>query len=106
MCWVHFEGKGSWREDRKKREREEIKGWCGTDRGTAKQRKPRKKRGIQVSVVDYACWAGHFDPPLVLRERETLGEKGQLSDRWIERETESLGEEQQSENMIICNWLS
>lgn len=54
MCWVHFEGKGSWREDRKK-ERKEIKGWCGTDSGTAKQRKQRKKRGIQVSVVDYAC---------------------------------------------------
>lgn len=67
-----------------------------------------KKRGIQVSVVDYTCWAGHFDLSLVCRENETLGEKGQLSDRWIKkkkRESESTREELQSD-MINCNWLS
>lgn len=70
MCWVQSEEKDSWREDRtreRKREREEIKGWGGSDRGTVMQRKQRKKRGIQVSVVDYACWAGHTEPPLVWR---------------------------------------
>lgn len=79
MRWVHIE-EDSWREDRK-REREEIKGWGGSDRGTVKQRRQRKKRGIQVSVLDHACWAGHFDSPLVCREKATLGEKGHLSDR-------------------------
>lgn len=72
------------------------------------QRKQRKKRGIQVSVVDYTCWAGHFDLSLVCRENETLGEKGQLSDRWIKkkkRESERMREELQSD-MINCNWLS
>lgn len=67
-----------------------------------------EKRGIQVSVVDYTCWEGHFDLSLVCRENETLGEKGQLSDRWIKkkkRESESTREELQSD-MINCNWLS
>lgn len=64
MCSIHFEEKDSWGVDRKG-ERGEIKGWGGSEKRTAKQRKQRKKQGIQVSVVDYTCWAGHCDPTLV-----------------------------------------
>lgn len=42
------------------REREEMKGWGGSDTGTLKQRRQRKKRGIQVSVLDHACWGWDF----------------------------------------------
>lgn len=55
-------------------EREEIKGWGGRDRGTVKQRRQRKKRGIQVSDVDHACWVEHVEPPLVRKEEEMVGD--------------------------------
>lgn len=60
LCAGFTEEKDIWREDRK-RERK-LRGGAGSDRGTVKelQRRQRKKRGIQVSVVDYACWAGIF----------------------------------------------
>lgn len=74
MRRVQFEKKDSWREDGKKeREKEEIKGWGGGDRGTEKQRTQRKKRGIQVSVVDHACLAGYVDPPLVWEREKRNG---------------------------------
>ncbi len=56
--------------------REEIKGWGGRGRGTAKQRRQRKKKGIQVNDVDRACWVGDIEPPLVWREEEHWVTKG------------------------------
>lgn len=71
MCRVQFEEKDSWREDRKK-ERERKRKLRGGAAVTEEQRsrgRKGKKRQIQVSVVDQACWAGYVDPPLVW-ERE------------------------------------
>lgn len=72
-------------------------------------RESKGKKGEFRSVL----WIIHagldiLDLSLVCRENETLGEKGQLSDRWIKkkkRESESMREELQSD-MINCNWLS
>lgn len=88
MCWVHFEEKDSWREDRKTEKERGNEGVGRQWQRNSEAEEAKEKRGIQVSVVDYACWAGQFDPLLVWGEKDTLGEKGQLSDRWLNRETE------------------
>lgn len=68
----------------REREKEEIKGWGGGDRGTEKQRTQRKKKANSgqccgSSVLGRVRWS---TSGLGEREKEAAGVKGQLSDRW------------------------
>lgn len=73
-------GRQRGRETDRAGEREEMKGWGGTDRRTVKQKKERKKRnsGHRCGLCMLGC-AFWFTSGLE-RETETSGEEGQLSD--------------------------